>query len=78
MKQLVLALSVISSVSMISSCTISSGPYNGTTGYANYTGYTVNYGYAGRDDNSGVGTYRGYGGWASSYYAPGYREGTFR
>ena len=78
MKQLVLALSVISSASLLCSCTISSGPYNGTTGYANYTGYTVNYGYAGRDDDSGVGTYRGYGGWASSYYAPGYRGGFYR
>ena len=77
MKQLFLAWSVIVSTSLLSSCTISSGPYNGTTGYANYTGYTVGYGYADRDDDN-AGTYRGYGGWASSYYAPGYQSGVYR
>ncbi len=43
--------------------------------YKNYTGYTVVYGPNTAD--SGFGTYRGYGGWTSSYYAPGYRDGGF-
>ena len=81
MKKLLLALSVIFSVVVLSGCATggpTTPPQGRTIGYSNYPGYTVGYGYSDRDDDTGVGTYRGYGGWASSYYDPGYRGGFYR
>lgn len=73
MKKLVLALGLVTSATMLSSCTITTSPNSPT-----YNGYTVGYGYDDGVGPYGVETvgydnYVGYGGWASSYYSPGYR-----
>ena len=74
MKNKSLIFSLIIPVTMLASCAVTTAPptaspYTDNTGYK---GYTVDYGY---DNGSDVaGTYRGYGGWASTYYAPGFRD----
>lgn len=79
MKKLILVPSIVFSAALFSSCTITTSPSVPATGYTEYntgyTGYTVNYAYGAGNDDIGDGTYVGYGGWASSFYAPGYRYG---
>ena len=78
MKPQAKALLILASTALFSSCAVNTTtdfytpPY---AEYSNYQGYTVVYGYDNGDDAFGhLGSYRGYGGWDSSYYAPGYRH----
>lgn len=78
MKKFILAVHISFLAILLSNCTVTtaSAPTTSYTDYnTGYTGYTVNYGYGDGNDYMGEGTYVGYGGWASSFYAPGYRYG---
>ncbi len=80
MKKRMLAPSILCSVVLLSNCTITTAPPVSNAGYyteynTGYSGYTVGYTYGAGNDDIGDGTYLGYGGWASSFYAPGYRYG---
>lgn len=77
MKKLILSFPIFFLASLLSNCTLTTGP--GPTPYTEYntgySGYTVGYMYGAGNDDIGDGTYLGYGGWASSFYSPGYRNG---
>lgn len=75
MKKIIIVFSIGFSVMLLGGCTITTAPTGFTDYNTGYTGYTVNYGYGDGNDNMGDGTYVGYGGWASTFYAPGYRYG---
>lgn len=79
MKKLILVPSIVFSAVLLSNCTITTAPTVSNAGYTEYntgySGYTVGYMYGAGNDDIGDGTYLGYGGWASSFYAPGYRYG---
>lgn len=89
MKRYVLTLVVISSAAVLSSCAVTTTPvygpnYTSAPYSTGYSGYTVGYGYGGDNDvdgyygYGGYGGYNGYGGWASTYYSPGVRYGSYR
>lgn len=68
-------LGIMLSTALLSNCTITTAPTGYTDFNTGYTGYTVGYSYGTGNDDIGDGTYMGYGGWASSFFAPGYRYG---
>lgn len=62
---------------LLASCTVTTAPKNADyTENTTYAGYTV--GYGSNFGNAGSGDYRGYGGWTSTYYSPGYRYSYWR
>jgi hypothetical protein len=77
MKQYILVLPIMVLALLLVGCTITTGSTGFTDYNTGYTGYTVGYGSYGSSDEVAdrSGTYVGYGGWASSFYAPGYRYG---
>lgn len=75
MKKLMLVIATFFSAALLSNCAITTGPTGYVENNTGYPGYTVGYIYGTGNDDIGDGTYVGYGGWASSYYAPGYRNG---
>ena len=74
MRNMILGIGLMGSAALLSSCVTGTSTYSTQTTYVpEYNGYTVGYGY--NNGYLGNGYYGGYGGWASSYYAPGYRYG---